>query len=307
MSRNTNRIDVSCTDERVNSILSRNADVTYTVPHTFCYNQNEDQFAFLDQSIAIPSLPVHHTMNNPVPPDGYTDMIAQLCADLMRLAPHLIAGATWYFDPVDIHTPTFYRIIRVEDTDYLYLLLVDLTCRPLDSEVTEEGTNNRTHAYKTDRLYFECDYFPIQTIDEENGIISLKQSIPVTWKGEAGQGYMIHGIWMDADINKFFSKLILPALKRNYPYYPVNCKQHCVSMNAFGLESPALLHEIRALIEPALPSILHDLQTATFSETLPLFIQLKKNIPARLGRMWDNLTVRVILNSRDQKEYIVEF
>ena len=32
----------------------------------------------------------------------------------------------------------------------------------------------------------------------------------MTWKGESGEGYMIHGIWMDADINKFFSKLVLP-------------------------------------------------------------------------------------------------
>jgi len=307
MSRNTNRIDVSCTDERINSILSQDEGAPYTVPHAFCYNQNEDQFAFLDESISIPSIPVHHTMNNPIPPDGYTEMIANLSGDLKKLVPHLIAGTKWYFDPVDIHTPTFYRIIRIEDTDYLYLLLVDLTCRPLDSEITEEGTNIRTHAYNTNRLYFECDYFPIQAIDEKKGILTLKQSIPVTWKGEAGQGYMIHGIWMDADINKFFSKLILPSGKRNYPYYPVNCKLHCVSMNAFGLKSPALLHEIRKHIEPALNSILRDLQSTTFSELLPLFEQLKKTIPERLGQTWDNLSVRVILNNRDQKEYIVEF
>jgi len=307
MSRNTNSIDVSCTDERINSILSREANAHYTGSRTFCYSQNEDQFSFLDNPIAIPSLPVHHTMNNPLPPEGYTGMILNLSADLMKLAPHLISGTKWFFDPVDIHTPTFYRITRVENTDYLYLLLVDLTCRPLDSEVTEQGTNNRTHAYRTNRLYFECDYFPIRAFDREKGIIILEQSIPVTWKGEAGQGYMIHGIWMDADINKFFSKLILPSLKRNYPYYPVNCKQHCVSMNAFGLESPVLLHEIRALIEPALDSILHNLQSTTFSEDLPLFAELKKTIPASLGQTWDNLSVRVILNTRDQKEYIVEF
>ena len=307
MSRNTNRIDVSCTDERINILLSQDTGAQYSVPHTFCYNQNEDQFIFLDEAISIPSMPVHHTMNNPLPPDGYIEMITKLSADLMRLVPHLIAGTKWYFDPVDIHTPTFYRIIRIEDTDYLYLLLVDLTCRPLDSEITEEGTNNRTHAYKTNRLYFECDYFPIQAIDDKRSILTLKQSIPVTWKGEAGQGYMIHGIWMDADINKFFSKLILPSGKRNYPYYPVNCKLHCVSMNAFGLDSPALLHEIRKRIEPALDSILRDLQSTTFSELLPLFAQLKKNIPESLGRTWDSLEVRVILNSRDQKEYIVEF
>ena len=309
MSRNTSKIDFSCTDESINRILQRIPAARPDLPrrHSCRYNQNEDQFILLDDFLEVPSLPVHHSMDNPAPPEGYIPVIASLSEFLGAHAPDLVAGTRWFFDPLAIHTPTFCRIDRFDGQDYLYHLMIDLTCRPLESEITARGTNNRTHEYRTKRLYFECDYFPLESADPAGGNATLLQTIPVTWKGEAGQGYMIHGIWMDSDINKFFSKLILPVGKRNHPYYPVTCKQHCVSMNAFGQDGPGELHRIREVIEPALYEILADLQNAPFSETLPLFARLKRTVPSVSGTRWEDLSVRMILNEYEQKEYIIEF
>ena len=225
----------------------------------------------------------------------------------MENCPTLAAGTDWYFDPSTIHTPTFCRIVTIEKRHYLYLLMIDLTCHPLECTILEQGSNNRTHSYRTNRLYFECDYFPLESLDTDHKTCTLAQTIPVTWKGEAGQGYMMHGIWMDSDINKFFSKLILPADKRNHPYYPVTCKQHCVTMNAFAQGSPVLLHRFREFIEPFLTDILADLQSSPFSELMPLFRQLKDSIPGELGTRWKDLTINAYLNDRDQKEYTVGF
>jgi hypothetical protein len=307
MSRNTSRLDVSYIDTTINAILhgTHVASQSCRGKSVCYYGQSEDQFIKLADSLSIPSLPIHHSMNDRNPPAEYREMVRSLSASLLELCPELIAETDWYFDSADIHTPIFYRLIDLEGERYLYQLLVDLSCRPLECEILEEGSNTRTHAYRTRRLYFECDYFPVETFD--NGSIALKQSIPMTWKGEAGQGYMVHGIWMDADLNKFFSKLILPEGKRNYPYYPVNCKQHCVSMNAFAQESPRLLHEIRRYIEPDLENILESLQEAPFSERMDSFLRLKKKIPQELGARWENLTVVASLNEREQKEYTVEF
>lgn len=309
MSRNTSRIDFSYTEDSITRILRRDSEAPDTGNrlHSCCYNQNEDQFLELTEPLEIPAFPVHHSIDNPLPPPGYVENMAALCSYLIKNCPQLTADTTWFFDPSAIHTPSFFRIVSFEDQLYLYLLMIDLTCRPLECEIIEQGTNNRTHSYRTKRLYFECDYFPLQKADVKNGTITLKQTIPVTWKGEAGQGYMIHGIWMDADINKFFSKLILPLNKRNHPYYPITCKQHCVTMNAFGQSSPELLHRIREFIEPALNEILQDLQTTPFSELMPLFKKLKAAIPPEFGKRWENLAVRNFLNERDQKEYTVEF
>lgn len=309
MSRNTSRIDFSCTGEAINRILQRNTEIDSSAEARYScrYNQNEDQFLLLDKPLDVPALPVHHDIDDPNPPDGYVEKIAAVCEYLMANCPSLVANARWFFDPAAIHTPSFYRIVTIDGQNYLYLLMVDLTCRPLESTVTAEGTNNRTHAFRTYRVYFECDYFPLVQEDEGQKSVTLMQTIPATWKGEAGQGYMIHGIWMDQDINKFFSKLILPAGKRNHPYYPITCKQHCVTMNAFGQSGPELLHRIRRFIEPALNPILQDLQTTPFSELLPLFAQLKATIPDELGSRWQNLSVTSYLNEREQKEYTVEF
>lgn len=309
MSRNTSKIDFSCTDESINKILHKMSveESTYTEQHSCFFNQNEDQFIIVENPLEVPPLPVHHTIDNKTPPEGYIKKIASLCEYLMDNCPSLAANTNWFFDPAAIHTPTFYRIITIEKQSYLYLLMIDLTCHPLESTIIEQGSNNRTHMYRTNRIYFECDYFPIESVDMDSQSVTLKQTIPVTWKGEAGQGYMIHGIWMDSDINKFFSKLILPADKRNHPYYPLTCKQHCVTMNAFGQSNPELFHQIREYIDPSLDDILQDLQTAPFSELLPLYKQLKSTIPSSLGKKWEKLSVKTYLNERDQKEYIVEF
>lgn len=300
-------MDFSCTDESVNRILYR-AQMRGSVPgnHSACrYNQNEDQFLLLGTPIEVPALPVHHPIDVRVPPEGYTAVIGKIADFLVRECPTLVAGTRWFFDPLDIHAPQFWRIEQYEGQLYLYTLMVDLTCRPLESEITEGGTNFRTHAYRTNHLYFECDWFPLFGSTADTA--TLLQTIPITWRGESGQGYMLHGIWMDSDINKFFSKLILPAGKRNHPYYPITCKQHCVTMNAFGQAGPGGLHRIRGLIEPALYPILKDLQSAPFSELMPLFVGLKKKVPIELGSRWKDLSVRTILNEREQKEYIVEF
>jgi hypothetical protein len=78
-------------------------------------------------------------------------------------------------------------------------------------------------------------------------------------------------------------------------------------MNAYGQDSPILLDRIRDFIEPALDRILEDLQVAAFSETMPLYKELKTNIPPELGERWQHLAVTAILNEREQKEYSVEF
>ena len=228
MGRNTNKTEVS--DTTIHAALRDIQPVRTTGPVVVFYSENEDQFLKLDTPITIPSLPVHHTMNNTNPPEGYREAILGIVEFLGVHTPNLLAGTRWSFDPRSILAPTFSRVEEFDGHAYLYLVLIDLTCRTLEAEILEPGTNDRTPAYRSRRLYFEADYFPLNGLDADSLVIN--QTIPATWKGESGEGYMIHGIWMDADINKFFSKLVLPAGTRNHPYYPVTCKQHSVSMNA---------------------------------------------------------------------------
>lgn len=307
MGGNTSKRTTSSTDSAINSVL-RNAKPLQSQENdttVFYFNQGEDQFILLDTPLQVLALPIHHNLDNPQPPKGYREAIHDLVSFLAKHTPQLITQTRWTFDPRTIHTPTFYRVEEYEGQAYLYMVLIDLTCRALEAEIIEPGTNDRTHAYRTNKLYFECDYFPLNGLDPDS--LVLNQTIPVTWKGESGEGYMVHGIWMDSDINKFFTKLVLPTGKRNHPYYPITCKQHCVSMNAYGMDSPALLHKIRPFIEGNLDRILQELQHSPFSETSLLYNEIKASFPDKLGKRWENLNVIPSLNERDEKEYSIEF
>lgn len=312
MSRNANAIDTSYTDDSITAILSaRGTDTSQNktsekTEQVHCwYNQNEDQFLNLTKPIIIPSFPVHHDIDNNEPPPNYIEQIFTLSRQIMEQQPQLIANTQWFFNPIAILSPSFYKIISFKHTEYLYLCMIDLNCRPLEDEIIEKGSNNSTHTFQTNRLYFECDFFPLKK--REGNVLHLDQTIPATWKGEAGQGYMVHGIWMDSDINKFFSKLMLPKGTRNHPYYPLTCKQHCISMNAWGIETPENLQRITSYITPKLDLILQELQTVPFSETSELFTSIKNEIPQNLGNRWKDISVTRYLNDMDQKEYHIEF
>ena len=312
MSRNSHLIDISYTDDSINTVLSGtnskgpSGEKTPTTELVHCwYNHNEDQFLNLKKPIHIPSFPVHHDIDKNIPPPGYTEKIQNLCINIMEQYPSLIENTKWFFNPISILSPSFYKIISLENTEYLYICMIDLTCRPLEVEMLEKGSNNSTHQFRTNRIYFECDFFPLKK--RKDNLLELDQIIPATWKGEAGQGYMVHGIWMDSDINKFFSKLVLPLGKRNHPYYPITCKQHCISMNAWGIQTPEDLHRIKSYITPQLEQILQELQIIPFSEKSELFASIKKDIPPLYEDRWKKISVTPYLNDMDQKEYHVEF
>ncbi len=314
MGPSTSAIDKSVTDPGINAMLAL-PDGAGAGPVACRYSQNEDQFAILDAPFEVPALPIHHGFQNPVPPAGYVEALASVVRQVASAAPWLLGGTRWFFDPVNILAPAFFRVARFGDRDYLYLARLDLACRPLESEILEPGGNSRTHRYRTAHLYYESDWYPLapEAPKGDRDPLEFDQIVPVTWKGESGEGYMIHGIWMDSDINKFFSKLVLPAGARNHPFYPVTCKHRCVSLNALGLEpsrngrGPGALHGIREWLEPELDSILQDLQAASFSELMPLFKEIKARVPAGLGDPWSGLRIVADLNERDQKEYTVEF
>jgi len=314
MALSTSAIDNTVTDPGINAILAEIGAGEAISRGTCRFSQNEDRFTILETPVEIPPFTVHHDFQDPIPPEGYVEALADVVRQVAEGAPWLLDGTRWFFDPVNIHAPAFYRVEEFADRSYLYLARIDLGCRALESDILETGTNSRTHRFRTDRLYHESDWFPLApgTLPADDGRIAFDQTIPITWKGEAGEGYMIHGIWMDSDINKFLSKLVLPPGRRNHPFYPVTCKHRCVSVNALGMEpssgrsGPAALHAIRERFEPELDAILDDLQNAPFSELLPLFKDIKARVSPDLGTPWENLKVTAYLNDREQKEYSVE-
>jgi hypothetical protein len=279
------------------------------------YNQTEDLFLALSRPFTVESLPIHHDIANPRPGDRYSAALRRILDELVPLAPNVFAGLTYFFDPVDVLHPAFFKVYRIEDVQYLYLLRIDLSFRAQDSEILERGDNDVTMTYRTRHLFLESLFVPLARVNTEGDrIVSfvINQTISQTWIGETGRGYFVQGIWMDLDLTRFFSKLFVPAGTRLYPFYPFVCKYKTVCQNVVEHESEArkarlpYLHGALKFLQPRLPEIQNALRGTQFSDNLEQFRRIKTEVPPSLSAVWAEFTVETYLNDRDMKEFRLE-
>ena len=291
--------------------LGAKSNQTYTMH----YSQSEDFFLELSSPYTVPSFPIHHDVRQAVPRADYSNSLRQCMDQILLASPGIFSDLTYFFDPGEIIKPCFYRLYKIEDEYYLYLLRINLQYRPLESELLERGKNDSTAVFSTRRLYLESDVLPLASVLTELGKViafTVKQTISQTWIGETGQGYLVRGIWMDMELTKFFSKLFLPTGKRSYPFYPFTCKYKTICLT---IPDPRpenrrtllpYLHGAIKVLTPRMEDIQQSLKGATFSESLPLFQELRPLVQESLFKPWTNLTVVPYLNANEQKEFRVE-
>jgi hypothetical protein len=222
---------------------------------------------------------------------------------------------TYFFDPAEILRPCFFKIYKVEESYYLYLMRLDLMAKTTACRVIERGTNDTTPEFATSRLYLEPVVIPLSEVVRQDGKVRafrILQTISQTWIGESGRGYFVQGIWMDMDLTKFFSKLFLPKGKRTYPFWPYICKYKTICHSVIGLAPDQrkatlpYLHRAIQFLLPAMEKIQAAMKSASFSESLPYFLELKGRIPDAWYEIWRNLKVDAYLNETEAKEYKID-
>ncbi len=315
MKKKRNEIRLYSTDEEINNLLNPDNPLPAS-KSSLHFNYNEEFFIKLPETITVPHLPVHHDIDRLTPEPAYRNSLLKLLTPITRMVPDVFKELTYFFDPVDILRPGFFHLYRVNGQLFLYLLRVDLNFRTHFGDIIEKGGNDATHTFSTSSLFLENDIIPLSSIGEENRQVHsffIEQHLSDTWIGESGKGYFVQGIWIDRELTKFFSKLFMPRNKRSYPYYPFTCKYQtiCHSVLDFSPEGRKrhlkILYQARAFLNPYFDSIQKVLSHDDFSESLPLFTDLKEKISPRWAETWDPLKVNVYLNSQDMKEFQVEF
>lgn len=314
MDARANELRVGASDAAVNEILSRPAPEAAPQP-AMHFNQTEDFFLGLAGPFTVQSVPIHHDVANPRPGERYAGALRRTLAELAPLAPHVFSGLTYFFDPADILRPAFFKVYRAEESQYLYLVKVDLAFRAQDSQILERGTNDVTSTYRSSHLYLESLFVPLARVNTEGDrVVSfvVNQTISQTWIGETGRGYFVQGIWMDLDLTKFFTRLFVPAGKRLYPFYPFVCKYKTVCQTVVEHSAEArrarlpYLHGALQFLAPRLPEIENSLRGAQFSESLESFRRIKAEVPQSLCALWADYQVEAYLNDRGMKEYRLE-
>ncbi|MEM5946972.1 hypothetical protein WKV44_00275 [Spirochaetia bacterium 38H-sp] len=312
MTVNRHPIFFDYSDSKINSIIST-AEKEESYPIYF--NQNEDAFIMLDNEIEIPQFPIHHDIREKKPSKEYIEALRKLIYVLHTEKPAVLGGLTHFFDPSSPMRPAFFKLYRLNNKIYLYLLRLDLSFHPHDHKITKRGTNDISSAYSTKKIIIEADIIPVDEIEEkDNGkkVFLIRQVIPDTWIGETGRGYFIQGIWLDRDITRFFSSLIFPEGARNYPYYPLSCKYRTICMfppvlnNSGRKQYLMLLSYIQDILEPYIDDILATLKKAEFSTDIPVYRKIKNNIPEKIIVPWEKISIKRYLNENNMREYRVE-
>jgi len=310
-----NEIRVAFPDAEINSLIAAIPESAQDVGFSIHYSQNEELFLELGAELVIPRFPIHHDVRKDEPSAPYAYAMRDVVKQLAQLLPAVVRGLTYFFDPLETHKPRFYRLYKVEETVYLYLLRVDLMYRPFEDEIVEPGSNDVTPAFRTNRLFIESEFIPLDAVMWELGrakAFKVKQLVSNTWIGETGRGYQVHGVWMDDDLSKFFSKLVLPAGARTYPFYPLFCKYKtvCAEAPSPGSEQRKrilpLLHRTIGFLAPEIERIQNSLRNGPFSEKMPEFEELRERLPAAWREALEGVTTKAYLNARDMKEFSLE-
>ncbi len=309
------KIQINYSDPEINQIIRGKAEDQDTEKYTLHFNQNEEFFIRAEKDFTVPSFPVHHDVKLKNPEKGYLLTLKTLMEELAGIFPQVFAGMTYFFDPAEILRPCFFQLFRFRDAQYLYLLRLDFHFKPHDSEIIKQGSNDSTTAFRTDSLFLEGDIIPLeQTVSEQGKLLAflIKQTVDQTWIGETGRGYFVQGIWMDSELTKFFSKLFLPPEKRMYPYYPFVCKYRTIIFNLVDLSFsgrkkylPYLVEAVQ-FIEPEMVRIQEALRKDEFSPDLPLFEEMRRQVPERWREAWDDIGITRYLNEKDMKEFSLE-
>jgi hypothetical protein len=308
-----NEIRVGYADPDINALLAGIGGERR--PFGRHFSHNEDFFLELGDSYEVEPLPIHHDVHQPVPSASYRRIIRGVIRQVAALAPQVLAGLTYFFDPAENLRPCFYQVFSVDGVAYLYLVRADLTLRPGDSQVSVRGTNSETPRYSTRRFFLEATVIPLDSVVGPAAApesFTIRQTISQTWIGEFGRGYFQQGIWMDADLTKFFSKLFLPRGMRVYPYYPFLCKYKTVCGTVIGLEPERRaamvpqLHRSLGFLLPVLETIQSEMRSVEFSESLPVFQSLKASVPDGWYQDFANVKVAAYLNASAMKEFRIE-
>ena len=306
----TNEIRSDVTDRALNALLAGARGETRSLSRHF--NQAEEFFVRTEAEYAVPQLSIHHDVRRPRPDPVYLTRLGEVLAQLLKLAPQLWQGLTYLFDPAEVLRPSFFQLYGLGGRQYVYLLRLDLAYRPQAHRVLVRGDNDLSPAYSTRELYLESCFIPLERVEAEDGrprSLRVDQAISSTWVGETGRGYFVQGIWMDNDLTRFFSRLLLPAGKRTYPFYPYLCRYKTLCQNVIrfsALEREAalpFLDRAYAFLKPVMDRVEFALKGKEFSEEHPVFRELKAQVPASWYQPWEALKVEAYLNEQDLKEY----
>jgi hypothetical protein len=312
------KIKINYTNENINRIIQNHPERKTNFTRHF--NHNEEYFIRFDSNFHVPQFKIHHDINNIEPAEEYIDKITDLIRNLTFKLPDLFENTIYFFDPLDILKLCFFEIYKYENTDYLFLLKIDLSYKPYVHTLINRGTNDITASYSSNILFLDPVFIPVKEIVKQNNKLNsfiIKSYLSETWIDEKGDFYHKTGYWMDNALTKFFSKLFFRSNRKYYPYYPLICRYNTICQFLYNFskmtrtESLPFLHNAYQFLMPHLSliqqtirkKIEYNMEDFDKVEELGMFKELKNNVPDNFLLFSDSIKIDIYLSKNDMKEY----
>ncbi|TVR02696.1 MAG: hypothetical protein EA403_08210 [Spirochaetaceae bacterium] len=276
------------------------------------FTQNEEFFFELDRPFDVLPIPIHHPVEKLEPSPHYLDAVGNLIDQTASSLAGALHGLDCAFDPMHASWVFFFGLLAEAERPTLLLVTVDMAYRPLEHEVITRGSNDIAPRYRTNRIYLTVDFVPLRDAETTDGTlrVGMERSISQTWIGETGRGYVTQGIWIDRELNRFFTRLFLPQGARIYPWFPLHARYRCLCHSPLDISASArqnaldTLHDARTIILPRMDEILEELKAQPFSDELPIFQEMRRQVTPH--EEWSRIRMRPYLNAQNMKEYVVE-
>lgn len=254
MDRLTGEINVSYSDTEINARLKPLASSEPRFSRHF--TDDEDFFLRVPSPLQVDSLPINVDAGRP-PSKEYLRSLRTTMQQLATLIPQVLAGCVHVHDPSAHLQPLFIKLFTIGESTFVYLVRLDLTFRPRHHHVVTRGTNDMTASYWTTLVFLTVDLFPVSRVVRNTGKLAglyIDQLFVSTFAGESGKGYQTQGVWLDREITREFSRLVLPTDANFYPYFPLTCKYQSITHPVIHFSREGIGRGVR-ILNDALPLI----------------------------------------------------
>ena len=155
----TNIIKIHYADEEINQQIKELPDRRSYYTRHFTYN--EDFFLKFKDDFIFPHIPIHHDVRIPNPGQKYLVSIKKLFKKLFLLVPELFHDLIYFFNPNEILKPGFFRLYKIKQKEFLYILRLDLLFKAQYAHLEERGDNDVTPEYRTNTLFLQAHLLPL--------------------------------------------------------------------------------------------------------------------------------------------------
>lgn len=110
MDQVSNEISIGSPDGTIDAIVRAAPGAR---PFTRHFSEGEEFFLRLEGEYTVPRMPIHHDVRLGSPGPAHREALVEAVRGIAALAPQVLAGLSYFFDPAEVLRPCFYKLYQI--------------------------------------------------------------------------------------------------------------------------------------------------------------------------------------------------